>query len=185
MFQCPRTCPVTIGELNSFIKLLSQYKAAGENPLTDQIQFSKDITLSIQINGKEVQTIQHPNTIGYLLSLCEKSFQSFCDMELEDMIAMCEVPLKETHNTESNSSQIRYFTLLFKSMLQPFPNGIMTTQKRRSRNNEVSYNVTFLISRLIYLTRISPNEEFNLDERTLKGYLSNKSKLTHVKNRIY
>lgn len=132
-----------------------------------------------------MQTIQHPNTIGYLLSLCEKSFQSFCDMELEDMIAMCEVPLKDTSNTESNSSQIRYFTLLFKSMLQPFPNGIMTTQKRRSRNNEVSYNVTFLISRLIYLTRISPNEEFNLDERTLKGYLSNKSKLTHVKNRIY
>ncbi|WP_254203975.1 hypothetical protein [Phocaeicola vulgatus] len=106
-------------------------------------------------------------------------------MELEDMIAMCEVPLKETNNTESNSSQIRYFTLLFKSMLQPFPNGIMTTQKRRSRSNEVSYNVTFLISRLIYLTGISPNEEFNLDERTLKGYLSNKSKLTHVKNRIY
>lgn len=132
-----------------------------------------------------MQTIQHPNTIGYLLSLCEKSFQSFCDMELEDMIAMCEVPLKETNNTESNSSQIRYFTLLFKSMLQPFPNGIMTTQKRRSRSNEVSYNVTFLISRLIYLTGISPNEEFNLDERTLKGYLSNKSKLTNVKNRIY
>lgn len=184
-FNAQELAPSPIGELNSFIKLLSQYKAAGENPLTDQIQFSKDITLSIQINGKEVQTIQHPNTIGYLLSLCEKSFQSFCDMELEDMIAMCEVPLKETNNTESNSSQIRYFTLLFKSMLQPFPNGIMTTQKRRSRNNEVSYNVTFLISRLIYLTRISPNEEFNLDERTLKGYLSNKSKLTHVKNRIY
>lgn len=184
-FNAQELAPSPIGELNSFIKLLSQYKAAGENPLTDQIQFSKDITLSIQINGKEVQTIQHPNTIGYLLSLCEKSFQSFCDMELEDMIAMCEVPLKDTSNTESNSSQIRYFTLLFKSMLQPFPNGIMTTQKRRSRNNEVSYNVTFLISRLIYLTRISPNEEFNLDERTLKGYLSNKSKLTNVKNRIY
>lgn len=174
-----------IGELNNLIKLLSQYKAAGENPLTDQIQFSKDITLSIQINGKEVQTIQHPNTIGYLLSSCEKSFQSFCDMELEDMIAMCEVPLKETNNTESNSSQIRYFTILFKSMLQPFPNGIMTTQKRRSRNNEVSYNVTLLISRLVYLTGISQNEEFYVNERTLKGYLSNKSNLANVRNRIY
>lgn len=174
-----------VGELNNLISLLSQYKAAGENPLTDQMQFSKDITLSIQINGKEVQTIQHPNTIGYLLSLCKNAFQSLCDMELEDMVAMCEVPLKVTSNTESNSSQIRYFTLLFKSILQPFPNGIMTTQKRRSRSNEVSYNVTLLISRLIYLTGISQNEEFYVNERTLKGYLSNKSNLTNVKNRIY
>ena len=71
-FNAQELAPSPIGELNSFIRLLSQYKAVGENPLTDQIQFSKDITLSIQINGKEVQTIQHPNTIGYLLSLCEK-----------------------------------------------------------------------------------------------------------------
>ena len=184
-FNAQDLAPSPIGELNSRINLLAQYKAVGENPLTDQMQFSEDITLSIQINGKEVQTIQHPNTIGYLLSLCEKSFQSLCDMELEDMIAMCEVPLKDTSNTESNNSQICYFTLLFKSMLQPFPDGIMTKQKRRSRNSKISYNVTFLISRLIYLTGISKNEEFYVNERTLKGYLSNKSKLTNVRNRIY
>ncbi len=184
-FNAQELAPSPIGELNSLIKVLSQYKAVGENPLTDQMQFSEDITLSIQINGKEVQTIQHPNTISYLLSLCEKSFQSLCDMELEDMIAMCEVPLKDTSNTESNNSQICYFTLLFKSMLQPFPDGIMTKQKRRSRNSKISYNVTFLISRLIYLTGISKNEEFYVNERTLKGYLSNKSKLTKVRNRIY
>ena len=59
-FNAQELAPSPIGELNSFIRLLSQYKAVGENPLTDQIQFSKDITLSIQINGKEVQTIQLP-----------------------------------------------------------------------------------------------------------------------------
>ena len=62
-FNAQELAPSPIGELNSLIKLLSQYKAVGENPLTDQMQFSEDITLSIQINGKEVQTIQHPNTL--------------------------------------------------------------------------------------------------------------------------
>lgn len=184
-FNAQEIAPSPIGELNNLIKLLSQYKTTGKNPLIEKIQFSKDIKLSIQINGKEIQEIRHPNTIGYLLSLCEDSFQSFCNMELEDMAAMCEASLQDTSNTESNNNQIHYFTLLFKSMLQPSPDGIMTKEKRRSRNNEVSYNITLLISRLIYLTGISRNEEFYVDERTLKGYLSNKCKLANVRNRIY
>ena len=40
-FNAQELAPSPIGELNSFIRLLSQYKAVGENPLTDQMTLSK------------------------------------------------------------------------------------------------------------------------------------------------
>lgn len=172
-------------ELKNFIDILSQYKTAGEDALTEEIKFSKDVTLSIQVNGKEKQTIKAPNTIGLLLSLCKKEFDSFCDMEMEDMIEICRQPQYETTFIASQNNQIHFFIDTFKLLLQPFPNGIIT-QNKRSRDSMVSYNTTFLISRLIYLTGISTNENFYTDKYTLKGYLS-KDKFggLNLINRIY
>lgn len=59
-FNAQELAPSPIGELNSLIKLLSQYKAVGENPLTDQMQFSEDITLSIQIMVRKYRPYSTP-----------------------------------------------------------------------------------------------------------------------------
>ena len=59
----------------------------------------------------------------------------------------------------------------------------MPKTKIRSRNGEVSYNKLFLISRLIYLTKISENEEFYYEPSTLKGYMS-RYKNKGIKGRI-
>ena len=61
----------------------------------------------------------------------------------------------------------------------------MPKKKVRSRNSDVSYSRTFLISRLIYLTRISDNEEFYYDPNTLKGYMSRYKVKGNKINSIY
>ena len=48
----------------------------------------------------------------------------------------------------------------------------MPQKNVRSRNSAVSFNKTFLISKLIYLTKVSCNEELLYDSSTLKGYIS-------------
>lgn len=58
-----------------------------------------------------------------------------------------------------------------------------TNYKSHGKN---PYNVTFLISQLIYLTGISNKEDFLTDKTFLKGYLSKNKKLKWIaRNKIY
>ena len=75
-------------------------------------------------------------------------------------------------------SAAQRFKLFFDSLSPAF------TNYRKGEKN--AYNVTFLISQLIYLTGISDNEDFQTDKSTLKGYLSkNKNFNWDVYNKFY
>lgn len=68
---------------------------------------------------------------------------------------------------------------MFFNFLSPFD-----ANYRKGRKN--AYDVTFLISQLIYLTGISDNENFRTDKTTLKGYLSKNKKFAwNVQNKNY
>lgn len=74
-------------------------------------------------------------------------------------------PINDLRNA-SNSNLIFYFT---KCLLKFFDIHPLNTIKSQSL-----YSKRMLISRLIYLMKISKNENFKADPSTLKGYLSKK-----------
>ena len=168
-------------ELFRFSEIVNENLINDKNPFEETIEFEKDIKLEIKVGNKVVHTIKTPNAIKYLADCSNK-----CCKELLEMVdhgeynTMHHITVKEERVFESQNYQIFLFTKLFTYLLRYFD---MPKKNIRSRNNEVSYNKQFLISRLIYLTKISENEEFYYEPSTLKGYMS-RYKNQGIKGRI-
>jgi hypothetical protein len=111
--------------------------------------------------------------------------QLFEKMGNDEVAEMFTLRKKGTFTTRSNSYQIFIFAKLFNSLFNQWG---MPNKTIRSSKNQISYSKQFLISRLIYLTRISDNEEFYYEPTTIKGYISrykNKGIKADTTNRIY
>lgn len=75
---------------------------------------------------------------------------------------------------------------LFAQIFRQFFRTTLYIYTHYNPNKKSPYNITFLISQLIYLTGISENEDFLNDKATLKGYLSkNKNFNWKARNKIY
>lgn len=168
-------------DIFNFAQTVSEYGACNQNPLKDSIKFKENIKLEIKVNNKTVYSIKSPNAIKYLANYCLESCEEFAKMqERNEENPMLFYSLKDELVFESNNYLIFVFTRLFKYLFRTWE---MPKTKIRSRNGEVSYNKLFLISRLIYLTKISENEEFYYEPSTLKGYMS-RYKNKGIKGRI-
>lgn len=176
-------------EINKLLQTISQHEEnPNANPLRDFITFKEDLTLSLQVNGKTVHTIETANAIKFILSCCQEHLDDlklkdeFGTEHLYDNIEMMSCYQSKKQVTASVTKRIclfaRTFQLFFDTM-SPF-----VTNYRKGKRN--AYNVTFLISQLIYLTGISDNEDFLISKTTLKGYLSKNRHLNwNVQNKIY
>ena len=176
-------------EIKKLFQSISQYEEhPNANPLTDHITFNEELTLSLQVNGKTIHTIETANAIKFILSCCQEHLDDlnpkdeFDTEHLYDNIEMVSTYPKQQQITASNTKRICLFAQTFKmffNFLPPF-----ATNYRKGKKN--AYDVTFLISQLIYLTGISDNENFLTDKTTLKGYLSKNKKFAwNVQNKNY
>lgn len=158
-------------DLSSFVKIVNENLSNGTDPLKENINFSQDIKLEIKIANKVVHTIKTPNAIKYLVDHSKQCCEQLLDLanKGEYKNPMLLYKIKDELNIENQNYQIYLFTTLFKFLFGSFG---MPKEKCRSRNGDVSFDRTFLISRLIFLTKISYNEEFLYHPSTLKGYIS-------------
>lgn len=60
-------------EINRLLQTIAQYEVSpNANPLTDHIAFKKELSLSLQVNGKSIHTIETANAIKFILSCCQE-----------------------------------------------------------------------------------------------------------------
>ena len=176
-------------EVDKLLQAITQYEEnPNANPLTEHIIFKEELSLSLQVNGKSIHTIGTANAIKFILKCCQEHLDDLkpkneLDVEhLNDNIEMVSYHPTKKQTTASTTKRIclfaQRFQLVFDTLSPSFSN-----YRKGERN---AYNVTFLISQLVYLTGISDNEDFLVSKTTLKGYLSkNKNMNWDVHNNIY
>ncbi|MBD9168943.1 MAG: hypothetical protein EGP71_00660 [Bacteroides thetaiotaomicron] len=176
-------------EINRLLQTIAQYEVSpNANPLTDHIVFKEELSLSLQVNGKSIHTIETANAIKFILSCCQEHLDDlrpkneFDTEHLNDNIEMVSYYPTKKQTTASTTKRI----CLFAQKFQLFFDTLSPSFSNYRKGERSAYNVTFLISQLVYLTGISDNEDFQTDKRTLKGYLSkNKNMNWDVHNNIY
>lgn len=175
-------------EIKQLSEIISKYEDnPNVNPLTEHITFKQELTLSLQVNGKTVHTINSPNTIKFILSCCQKHQdvlepKDLLDENWDDNIEMTRYYTDKEPTTLSSTKRICLFAQIFRQFFRT----TLYIYTHYNPNKKSPYNITFLISQLIYLTGISENEDFLNDKTTLKGYLSkNKNFNWKARNKIY
>ena len=176
-------------EVDKLLQAITQYEEnPNANPLTEYIIFKEELSLSLQVNGKSIHTIETANAIKFILKCCQEHLDDlipkneFNTKHLNDNIEMVSYHPAKQQITASTTKRIclfaQRFQLFFDTLSPSFSN-----YRKGERN---AYNVTFLISQFVYLTGISDNEDFLVSKTTLKGYLSkNKNINWDVHNNIY
>lgn len=176
-------------EVNNLLQAITQYEEnPNANPLTEHIIFKEELSLSLQVNGKSIHTIETANAIKFILKCCQehlddlKPKNEFDTEHLNDNIEMVSYHPAKQQTTASTTKRI----CLFAQKFQLFFDTLSPAFSNYRKGERSAYNVTFLISQLVYFTGISDNEDFQTDKRTLKGYLSkNKNMNWDVHNNIY
>lgn len=176
-------------EVDKLLQAIIQYEEnPNANPLTEHIIFKEELSLSLQVNGKPIHTIETANAIKFILKCCQehlddlKPKNEFDTEHLNDNIEMVSYHPAKQQITANTTKRI----CLFAQRFQLFFDTLSPSFSNYRKGERSAYNVTFLISQLVYLTGISDNEEFLTDKRTLKGYLSkNKNMNWNVHNNIY
>lgn len=176
-------------EVDKLLQAITQYEEnPNANPLTEHIIFKEELSLSLQVNGKSIHTIGTANAIKFILKCCQehlddlKPRNEFDTEHLNDNAEMVSYHPTKQQITVNTTKRI----CLFAQRFQLFFDTLSPSFSNYRKGERSAYNVTFLISQLVYLTGISDNEEFLTDKRTLKGYLSkNKNMNWNVHNNIY
>jgi len=159
-----------INELKKFIETISNYETTECNPLTEDVHFTKEIKLSIIVDKKIELTIKSPNTIKHIQSLCYNSLTQLNTMKEKEIDAMTIIPRYKI--TPSPKKSITIFTYTFKLLFDE-----LNLNKGMRGDSKVSYDKSFLISRLLFLTGITTKEDYNVDKVFLKNNLSKVKKV--------
>lgn len=175
-------------EIKQLSEIISKYEDnPNADPLSEHITFKQELTLSLQVNGKTVHTINSPNTIKFILSCCQKNQdvlepKDLLDDDIDDNAEMTRYYTDKQPTTLSSTKQICLFAQIFRLFFRT----TLSTHTHYNPNKKSSYNITFLISQLIHLIGISDNEDFLTDKTTLKGYLSKYKNFNwKARNKIY
>lgn len=175
-------------EIKQLSEIISEYEdESNANPLTEHVAFKKQLTLSLQVNGETVHTINSPNAIKFILLCCQKHQnvlepKDLLDENWDDNIEMTKYYTDKQPTTLSSTKRICLFAKIFRLFFRT----TLYTHTQYNPNKKSPYNITFLISQLIHLTGISDNEGLLTDKTTLKGYLSKYKNFNwKARNKIY
>ena len=144
------------------------------------VTFKQPITISVKIEGKHQIIIDNTNAIAYIASSIINSLK-----ETEEHPWMWQRKVDFTDAGEKESVQIWLFTKMFQDFFNLLPYKELF-KGRQKKGSTISLSKTLLISRLIYFTNLSKNNNFLEDEYTLKGYIKQyKDKRINTVNSIY
>lgn len=134
-----------------------------------KVTFDKPIKLVLDIKGKRKFVIDDPTTLYVISKLCmnlvnNTSENSFLNLGTIPIFNEDGTPNIET---VSNSVHIAYFAKMFITFFDKNPQfkGI----KKKGKNGLL--NKQLLISKLVYITKLSRSKSFLISDETLKGFL--------------
>lgn len=153
-------------ELEDLIRAIDDnikgYDYKGHKPF--RMKSDKELKLTLHIDNKQAFTIKNPDTLFFISLFCNS-----CLIESEKLDSnsfykrMDHRSFEESSSIESNSYFIYFFASMFIDFFELNPQ--FTAQRRKDSGK------LLLISRLIYFVELSRNENFNVGDETLKGYI--------------
>lgn len=139
------------------------------NDNVDEVTFDKPIKLELSVQGKRKITIDDSFTLYAIAAFCSKELklvENGSRMAKGKSDAIWKDGIFESNGTESNSVHIWYFAKMFLTFFELNPH----IKGRQKKGSTLSLNKMLLISRLIYITRLSKNKSFDESDETLKGF---------------
>ncbi len=134
-----------------------------------KVTFDKPIKLVLDIKGKRKFVIDDPTTLYVISKLCMNLVNNTSE---DSFLNLGTIPIFNedgTPNIEtvSNSVHIAYFAKMFITFFDKNPQfkGI----KKKGKNGLL--NKQLLISKLVYITKLSRSKSFLISDETLKGFL--------------
>ena len=134
-----------------------------------KVTFDKPIKLVLDIKGKRKFVIDDPTTLYVISKLCMNLVNNTSE---DSFLNLGTIPIFNedgTPNIEtvSNSVHIAYFAKMFITFFDDNPQfkGI----KKKGKNGLL--NKQLLISKLVYITKLSRSKSFLISDETLKGFL--------------
>ncbi len=134
-----------------------------------KVTFDKPIKLVLDIKGKRKFVIDDPTTLYVISKLCMNLVNNTSE---DSFLNLGTIPIFNedgTPNIEtvSNSVHIAYFAKMFITFFDNNPQfkGI----KKKGKNGLL--NKQLLISKLVYITKLSRSKSFLISDETLKGFL--------------
>lgn len=178
-----------IGDLCRLKEVISTNDQQNHNPLTEEVSFDKDIEITVHVNNKKTLTISNPNAIKLLALVYDTYHEDNPEID-EDGYVLFKHPIlynRKQHDGPYSTSNSYYITTFYSMMNHLFTKSFPRLWKKVKLEKEfVSYSKQFLISKLIYLTKISDNEELYYDPAAIKGYIKRyKNRRERIYNTIY
>lgn len=134
----------------------------------------QEMELTLHIKGRRLK-INNPNTLSVIANFCKQALSSIDENSLLNVGTTTETDLADT-------KQIGLFTEMFRCFFNLYP---QFTAKRKTGNNATKSTLR-LISKLAYLTKLTTNTDYDLDDENLKGIIKlyRKQKIDTI-NTIY
>lgn len=141
------------------------------------IEYSKPMVLTIKKDREQKITITNPNTISLIASICKEALPT---IPINSLLHNIEV--EKENASKSMSVKIWLFTSMFRYFFEKYPQFA----NKRKIGNDTTKSTLKLISKLIYLVKLTDNEDYNHDDDNLKAILKQYRyyKINTV-NRIY
>lgn len=133
------------------------------------IEYNNQITITLKIEGKKKVVIDIPVAITMLCCLLVQNDNKFKDSDFLNKAVIINKWINGDFEIipEINSVQIWFFAKTFQTFFKLNPH----IKGRSTKGTTLSLNKLLLISKLIYITGLSKNENFLGSDETLKGYL--------------
>lgn len=167
--KCNATPKQEIEQLIDFIKQNEE----SVNLLNGVIP-KQDMELTLHIKGRTLN-ITNPNTLSAIANICKQSLHFIEEDSLLNVGTTTEADLADT-------KQIGLFTEMLRCFFNLYP---QFTAKRKTGNNTTK-STLLLISKLVYLTKLTTNTDYDSDDENLKGIIKlyRKKKIDTI-NAIY
>lgn len=152
--QCHSTPKQEIEQLIDFIEQ-NEVSVDRFNGVT----YKQEMKLSLHTKGRTLN-ISNPNSLSAIAYFCKQALSSIDDT--------CLLNVGSTTKTDlASTKQMGLFTEMFRCFFNLYP---QFSAKRKTRNNTTKSTLR-LISKLVYLTKLTTNADYDLDDENLKGIL--------------
>ena len=143
------------------------------NPING-VSTKQEMELTVRIKGHTFK-INNPNTLSAIGILCKQGLSSINEDSLLNFGTTKEIDL-------ADSKRIGLFAEMFRCFFNLYP---QFTAKRKTGNSTTKSTLR-LISKLVYLTKLTTNADYDSDDENLKGIIKQyRKQKTDTINTIY
>ena len=147
------------------------------------ITFKSPIKITVEIGDKDKRTIviDSPDAIAHTAASIINSIN-----EIEDHPWMQNQRMTFIPTEEKQTIHIWMFYKMFQDFFNLPPYKKQFNRRRKKGEQGLSLSKIFLVSKLIYFTRLSTNTKFDESDENLRGYISlHKGRIINSVNSIY